>query len=118
MEETKANVLWAEFAALAAGYDLSAASLDLPRFEVPQLPATQTAFLLDDRDKWSELRLDRSRGLSASGVAATLVLKLNEPLLGTRPPDNTYQLVATDVAVDSTGRQVVLGFPSLAKLGV
>ena len=109
-------MVWTEFAALAASYDLSAASFDLPRFEVPRLPATQTAFLLDDNDKRSELRLDSGRGLDPSPPTDTV--KLNKQLSRDTPPNNTYPLIATDIATDATGPQLVLGFPSLAKLGI
>ena len=76
----------------------------------------QTAFL--DERKPTQLRLDNGRGLDASTLGGTLYVQLIEPLPGTHPPDNIYPLIASDVAIDASGRQVGLAFPSLARLGI
>ena len=104
-------------AALGARYDLGFRTSTCP-LRAPRLPPGQTAFLFDDSDKRTELRLDNGRGLNASTLGGTLYVQLIEPLPGTHPPDNIYPLIASDVAIDASGRQVGLAFPSLARLGI
>lgn len=111
--------LWTELAALAASFDLHIATIDLPRYQAPRLPATQIALVRDNpASGTASVLLQAAKGLTHERVSGQLTLITKTSLPGGWAPDKVYPFAATKVAVASDGSAVALSFPSLAKLGL
>lgn len=111
------QAMWTRLASLAASIDLHAAEVDLPTYRLPSLPEEQLVLALDDGDTGTRIRLVGGRGLDPRSLAATLHVKPTTALVGTSMPASGYVLPFEEISTGNGGSDVLIKFPSLAKMG-